>query len=162
MSESRTPALVGFRPPHGVCFASEKQCQLAQVSRDLCKIAAYLKSLDLFGRLVRYDDWYNHDGLYFERGLTDLHGLFQLVQTPRDLLAATPDDDYVYLGVVPEDRRWYLRFRAEWDDQGEALVGAYSVTLSDALRETFEAEIVPTLECPIRRAATDEEWACSE
>jgi hypothetical protein len=161
MSEPRPPALVGFRPPCGACFASEKQCQLAQVSRDLCKIAAHLQSLELFGRLARYDDWYNHDELYFERGPTDFHGLFQLVQTPRDLLAATPDDDYVHVGVVPEDRRWYLRFRAEWDDQGELLVGAYSLTLGEALCEAFEAEIVPTLESPIRRAAPDEEWASS-
>ena len=54
------------------------------------------------------------------------------------------------------------RFRAEWDDQGESLVGVYSVTLNDELLDTFEAEIIPTLECPIRRAAPDEEWDSSE
>jgi hypothetical protein len=161
MSVPGIPAIVGFRPPHGACFASESECALAHVSRDLCKIAAHLQSLDLFGKLVRYDDWYNHDGLYFERGKTDFHGLFALVQTPRDLLAATPDDEYVYVGVVPEDRRWYLRFRAEWDDEGESLVGAYSVTLSDELLEAFEIEIVSTLECPIRRADPGEEWDSS-
>jgi hypothetical protein len=159
MSEPTTPALRGFRPPRGECFASESECQLTKVSRDLCKIAAHLQSLDLFAKLMRYDDWYNHDELYFERGSIDFHGLFQLVQTPRDLLAATPDDEYVHVGVVPEDRSWYLRFRAEWDEQGESLVGEYSVTLSDALLEVFEAEIIRKLECPIRRAAPDEEWA---
>jgi hypothetical protein len=161
MSGPEIPALPAFRPPHGPCVACEWGCPLAQVSRDLCKIAAHLQSLDLFGKLVRYDDWYNHDGLYFEREKIDFHGLFALIQTPRDLLAASPDDDYVYVGVVPGDRRWYLRFRAEWDDEGESLVGAFSVTLGDALFETFEVEIVPNLECPIRRAAPGEEWDSS-
>ncbi len=107
-------------------------------------------------------DWYNDDGLYFKRELTDFHGLFHLVQTPRDLLASTSDDAHVHVGVVAGNRSWYLRYRAEWDDQGETLDGGYWVTLSDELIEMFEAVIVPTLECPIRRAAPDEERDSSE
>ena len=41
------------------------------------------------------------------------------------------------------------------------LVGGYSVTLNNELLHAFEAEIVPTLECPIRRAGPDEEWDSS-
>ena len=124
---------------------------LAGISRDLCKIAAFLQGLAPFSVLVRYEDWRDHDGLYFERGRTDSHGLFQLVQTPRALLTATPGDEYVCVGIAAEDRAWYLRFRADWDDQGENLVGFYSLTLADGLVKRFEGEVIPHLECPVRR-----------
>ena len=152
MNTPSTPAMVDFRPPHGVSFTDEGDCPLAGISRDLCRIAAFLQGLAPFSRLVRYDDWRDHDGLYFERCRTDFHGLFQLVQTPRALLAATPGDEYVCVGIAPEDRAWYLRFRADWDDQGENLVGFYSLTVDGGLARGFEGEVIPQLECPVRRA----------
>jgi hypothetical protein len=152
MSTPSTPALVNFTPPQGVSFTNEGDCPLGVVSRDLCKIAAFLQSLAPFSRLVRYEDWHDHDGLYFERCQTDFHGLFQLVQTPRALLVATPSDDYVCIGIAAEDRAWYLRFRTDWDDQDEILVGFHSLTLDDQLVKRFEGEVIPQLECPVRRA----------
>jgi hypothetical protein len=162
MNEPKTPTVFGFVQPHGTCIKSEHGSSLKEVSHDLCRIASHLQWLDPFIKLVRVDDWYNHDGLYFERGPTDFYGLFQLIQSPRELMRATPDDDYVHVAVVPENRRWYLRFRAEWDEPGETLIGHYSVTLCDELLDRFEAEITPDLQCPIRRAAPGEEWESRE
>lgn len=152
MSAPGTSILVDFRPPDGVNFTDEGDCPLAGISRDLCKIAAFLQGLAPYSKLVRYEDWRDHDGLYFERCRIDFHGLFQLVQTPRDLLAATPGDESVCVGIAPEDRAWYLRFRADWDDPGENLLGFYSLTLDAGLATRFEGEIIPRLECPVRRA----------
>jgi hypothetical protein len=135
-----------------VNFTDAGECPLAGISHDLCKIAAFLQNLAPFSVLVRYEDWRDHDGLYFERCHTDFHGLFQLIQTPRALLSATPGDEYVRVGIGPEDRAWYLRFRADWDDPGENLLGLYSLTLDAGLAKRFEDEIVPRLECPVRRA----------
>jgi hypothetical protein len=131
------------------------------VSSDLCRIASHLQCLDPYVKVALYDDWYNHDELYFECGSTDFHGLFGLVQTPRELMRVTPDDEYVYKGVMPVNRRWYLRFRAEWDEPGETLVGHYSITLAEDLFEQFQAAVVPNLECPTRLAAPGEEWDSS-
>jgi hypothetical protein len=153
MGSPSTPTLVDFTPPPGTRFTIERELPLEAVSRDLCKIVAFLQGLTPFGKLVRYDDWYDHDGLYFERGRTDFHGLFQVVQTPRALLDGTPDDDHVYAGIAPEDRGWYLRFRAERDDHGEGLMGTFSLLVGGQLVERFEGEIIPDLECPVRRAA---------
>jgi hypothetical protein len=152
MNTPNTPALTNFTPPLGVNFANEGDCPLGVVSRDLCKIAAFLQSLAPFSRLVRYEDWHDHDGFYFERCHTDFHGLFQLVQTPRALVAATPGDDHVCVGIAAEDRAWYLRFRTDWDDRDENLVGFYSLTLGDALVKSFEGDVIPQLDCPVRRA----------
>lgn len=137
--------------PHGVSFTNEGDCPLGMVSRDLCKIAAFLQGLAPFSRLVRYEDWHDHDRGNFERCPTDFHGLFQLVQTPRALLAATPDDHDVCVGIAAEDRGWYLRFRTDWDDQDENLVGFLALTLNEGLVNRFEDEIVPNLDCPVRR-----------
>jgi hypothetical protein len=155
MSAPGPPALVEFTPPQGVSFTTVDECPLGTASRDLCKIAASLQGLAPFGKLVRYDDWYDHDGLYFQRCQTDSHGLFQLVQTPRALLEATPGDDYVCVGIAPDDRSWYLRFRAEWDDQDEKVVRTYSLMLNKRLVERFEGEVIPGLECPVRRAVPE-------
>ncbi len=72
MSEPGTPAVVQFRPPHGPTFASEGECLLGMVSRDLCKIASFLQGFSPFSKLTRYEDWHDQDGLYFERGLIDV------------------------------------------------------------------------------------------
>jgi len=135
-----------------VIFTAEGDCPLAGISRDLCKIAAFLQGLAPFSALVRYEDWRGHDGLCFERGRTDFHGLFQLIQTPRALLSATPGDEHVCIGIAPDDRAWYLRFRAYWDDPGENLLGSYCLTLDAELVERFETEVVLHLGSLVRRA----------
>jgi hypothetical protein len=56
---------------------------------------AHLQGLAPYSKLVRYEDWCDHDGLYFERGSIDFQGLVQIVQTPRALMYATPGDEYV-------------------------------------------------------------------
>jgi hypothetical protein len=146
------PASADPRPPHGVDFTDEGDCPLAGISSDLRKIAAFLQGLAPFSGLVRYDDWRDHDGLCFESDRIDFHGLFQLIQTPRAILSTTPGDEYVCTGIAPDDRRWYLRFRAEWDDPDENLLGTYCLTLDAELAERFETEVVPFLESPVRRA----------
>jgi hypothetical protein len=152
MSKANAPAIVEFKPPSGETFGSEEHYPLGAISRDLCKLAALLQSLAPLSKLVRLDDWHDHDGLYFERHKTDFHGLFQLVQSPRSLVDATPGDVDVYVGILAEDRGWYLRFRADWDDPGENLIGFYSVTLDEGLVPRFESDVIPNLECPIGRA----------
>jgi hypothetical protein len=153
MTATCTPAVVDFRPPQGVRFTPEAECSVAAVSRDLCRIAAFLQSLSPFSKLLQYEDWRDHDGLHFERRKIDFHGLFQLVQTPRALLEATPVDVDVYVGILAEDRSWYLRFRTEWDDRDENLIGIYDLTLDPRLAERFEGQVIPILECPVSRIA---------
>ncbi len=137
MSAPNLPVVAQFSPPQGPTFKSESECSLSAVSRDLCTIAAFLQSVSPFSKLVRYEDWRNHDGLYFEHSLIDFRGLFQFVETPRAIVHAMSGDSDVCVGIVAEDRGWYLRFHADWDNRDENLIGRYSLTLSDKLARRF-------------------------
>jgi hypothetical protein len=66
-----------------------------------------------------------------------------------------PGDDYVRIGVAAPDGKWYLRFYATWDDEGEVLMGDYDATLPSALAEGFR-EVVPTLKASIQEEASGE------
>jgi hypothetical protein len=96
------------------------------------------------------DDWWEHDGLFFEKGSLDLHGLFQIVGTPRSLLEAMPGDDRVFVGVGATDRSWYLRFLVDWHENDELILGEYSITLDESLSRHFQAAL-PEMECPIQQ-----------
>ncbi|MDY7109724.1 MAG: hypothetical protein SYC29_13900 [Planctomycetota bacterium] len=112
-----------------------------QLSTWLCEVAAFLQQLDPHAAMKRYDDWLEHDGLHFDRGAITFPELFSAIGSPRDLLAATPDDDRVCVGVADERGRWYLRFRLEWDDDGRELTGFFDVTLRHELADRFRTEL---------------------
>ena len=150
MSRSNLPALKPLLPPDGTVFFATGDNPLALVSRDLCKIAAFLQEREPYAKLNRFDDWWQHDGLHFEKGSLDLHGLFGIVGTPRSLLEVMTGDDRVFVAVAPVDRSWYLRFLADWDANDESLVGEYSITVNEELLALFEG-VVPKLSCPIER-----------
>jgi len=102
-------------------------------------------------RLIRADDWWEHDGLHFEKGPTDFHTLVQLVAPPQSLLQSMPGDHRVFVGIGACDRSWYLRFFADWDDRGETLLAEYSLTIREQAAENLEVTVVPSLECTILR-----------
>jgi len=78
-----------------------------------------------------------------------MHALFQIVGTAQSVYEATPSDEYVCVGIAPLDCDWYLRFRANWDDAGDSLVGRFDVTLPPGLAVSFRDDVVAALECEI-------------
>jgi hypothetical protein len=149
MNDSGLPSLQSLLPPNGVAFFTPVGNPIGIVSRDLCKLAAFLQDFRPYATLIQYADWLQHDGLLFKEDTLDCHGLFALVATPRSLLDAMTGDEQVFVGISPEDNSWYLRFLVDWDDSGEALVGEYSLTLAPLLVAKFNASIVPQLDCSI-------------
>jgi len=137
-------------PPSGTVFYTLDDDPIIAISRDLCKVASFLQTHQPYAKCIRLDDWWEHDGIYFEKGSLDLHGLFQIVGTPRSLLDAMPGDHRVFVGVGAADRSWYLRVIADWDDNGELIFGEFSVTLDEQLGRKFET-VIPELECSIQR-----------
>lgn len=127
-----------FRPIDGVCFWSEPM-PAARLSAVLCDVAAFLQNVDPHAAISRAHDWLEHDGLHFPVGPASFSQLFEAVGSPRDLLFSTPGDDLVYCAFEDAARRWYLRFRAEWDDAGYELAGDFAVVLLDALAGPFAA-----------------------
>jgi hypothetical protein len=133
--------------PRGTVFSGYGA--ISDITKDLLVVAAFLQSLSLFGSnvLLEYEDWWEHDGLHFKRGSTDLHALFSVLTSPRALIESMSDDDHVFAGLGPEDESWYLRYRADWNSNNEALVAAYGIALTDSLALRFRAEVAAKLIC---------------
>ena len=91
------------------------------------------------------DDWWEHDGLHFDRASVDFNQLFAMIKSPRTLLETVPGDDFVFVGVGPIRGEWYLRFRVEWDDAGFDLRGSFDITVSESLAQQFRTEVVQPL-----------------
>jgi hypothetical protein len=125
-----------YEPIDGVCFWCEPM-PVDRLPALLKEVVGFLQAVDPHAEITRFHDWLQHDGLHFLIGPQDFAQVFRDVASPRDLLLATPDDDLVYCGLEDNARRWYLRFRVEWDDAGFALSGDFALTLVDGLAEAF-------------------------
>jgi len=134
-----------FVKPQGICFIFD-ELPASALSNVLCKIANFLQSIATYAKLHRYDDWWEHDGLHFHRSLIDFDALYQMINSPKNLLESTPEDFAVFVGVAPEDNTWYLRYRVEWNDEETNLVGNCTVILPRTLIEKFKVEILSKIE----------------
>lgn len=133
---------MSFTPPNGVAFYIADEIPVADLCVSLRRVISFLQNLDVSSpRLRFYHDWWEHDGLHFDERAIDFHKLFAMVETPRAILDATPDEHAVFVGIAPEDSRWYLRFRAEWDDDGRNIVGRFAVILPFELVAAFKKEV---------------------
>ena len=131
-----------FSPPRGIAFYSQFDLSLDDVCETLGRVVAFLEDQQRPTRaLRRYDDWWEHDGLHFERGTIKFQDVFAMTKSPRSLLEETPDDDAVCIGVAPDDFAWYLRMRGERDGADQEPVGRFALILPPGLAEAFRTEI---------------------
>lgn len=135
-----------FVKPEGVCFLFGDDLPAPILSGVLCKITNFLQNVAPYAKLHRYDDWWEHDGLHFQRSLIDFDALYQMINSPKNLLESTSDDFAVFVGVAPDDNAWYLRYRVEWDDDESNLIGSCAVILPQHLAEKFRTEVLQRLE----------------
>ncbi|MBW3637126.1 MAG: hypothetical protein KY445_11795 [Armatimonadetes bacterium] len=141
-----------FQKPQGIAFAF-RGLDAAILARALCLTASLIQNSEPYGlKLQKYEDWWQHDGLRFAKGVLSLHELFEMVESPRSLLWATPADSDVCVGIAPEKGGWYLRFRLEWDDAGFDLTGTFDFIVPPQWESRFEAEVVANL------AVLPEKW----
>ncbi len=151
LTESNLPAIRPYLPCEGSAIHTDSDHALSAVSADLCRIASFLQHHAPSPKLERFHDWWEHDALHFPHGETDYRGLFQLVGTPRALIESMTGDHRVFIALSPNDRNWYLRFFAEWDDDDTNMIGEYSITLGDQLTDKFCADVLPKLQCQTTR-----------
>ena len=112
-------------------------------------MVSFLQSLNPYALLQRYDDWWEHDGLHFERGPIDFDALFTIVRSSKSLIEAMPGDEYVHVGTAPESNEWYLRFYVYWDEEGDSLIGRFNLILRERLSNRFREEVLGELEIEI-------------
>jgi hypothetical protein len=138
----------------GTNFSCQDPVPISSLSRDLCNIAAFLQDKSPNATLQWFDDWWQHDGLYFENGILDWHDLFAIVESPDRICEAMSDDDYVRIGIATTDGEWYLRFYATLNNKSELFEGDYDVTLASGLVEAFR-KIIPSLMASISEEASE-------
>lgn len=69
------------------------------------------------------EDWLDHDGLEFAKGVQPLASLFSIASSPRLLFEKTPKDDSVFLRAEAENGSWIFRVRTDWDEEDREQVG---------------------------------------
>lgn len=132
--------------PQGINFSSHT-LSAPQLARALCRTASFIQDIEPHGlKLQKYHDWWEHDGLHFGKGTMSLHELFEMVSSPRSLLAAMPGDECVFIGIAPDSHVWYLRFYLSWDDEGFDLSGRFDITLPTHLAPTFRERMLGVVE----------------
>lgn len=119
-----------FVRTQGFCFFTEDEIDVITISLTLRDAARFFQATDPNAKLYRYDDWWEHDGFHSEHGSLDFSDLLALLSTPRTLLESTPDEHAVFVGIAPEDSRWYMRYRIDWNDEETGLTGRFAVILN--------------------------------
>ncbi|WP_218081908.1 hypothetical protein [Anthocerotibacter panamensis] len=135
-----------FKPPEGLNFHCAEDLSILALASGLGSVASFLLELDPRARLYTYTDWWEHDGLHFPKGKTDLHGLFEMIKTPQALLRSMPGYNKVFVGVAPASNLWYLRFYVDWDDHGAHLMGRFDLTLPLDCVRLFKSRVLPLIE----------------
>jgi hypothetical protein len=149
-----------FSPPAGVTFHTAGEIAVSELCALLQRVAVFLQSLQLSSPSLRlYHDWWQHDGLHFDRRAITFSDLFSIIQTPRAIFEATPNDHDVFVGIAPESAEWYLRFRAEWDVDDQRIVGSFAVTVPLGKARVFTTEIGATSQHRIVEEAAETYFA---
>jgi hypothetical protein len=139
-----------FTPPIGVAFHTEDEVRGDELVAAVRRVVAFLEGFIWTPNELRvFDDRWEHDGLHFERKCVKYADLFAMIASPRAMLDATPDDDCVYVGIAPEEARWYLRFRAVRDETYGEIVGAFGVVMPEDYATLFKLDVEPRSEATL-------------
>lgn len=87
------------------------------------------------------EDWLDHDGLEFAKGVRPLAYLFSIASTPRALFEKTPQDDSVFLRAEAEDGSWTFRVRTDWDAEDREQVGEVHIVVADEFASRIEVAL---------------------
>ena len=119
-----------------------------KVRKELIMVLKFLQNLDVDPnpKLVKYDDWWEHDGLLFVKGKTDFKKILRTMETSRGLFESCSDDFAVYNGIGPKDESWYLRYQADWDCDDDKIEVYFAVALNNELSIVFVGRCLGELE----------------
>ena len=126
----------------GINFSIVGEISAPDLSELLCKTTNFLQKVSPDEKLEQYEDWLEHDGLNFHKKSIDFEELSGIIQTPKTIYDAIPEDFNVFIGIAPQNKFWYLRFHLGCDENIENAVGRMDITLDENSAKLFEAEII--------------------
>jgi hypothetical protein len=118
--------------PCGSTFFLKERISASALRTTLLKVARFLQNRVNSGTLVQYHDWWQHDGLHFEKGQTDIHSLFRILDSNRSLFEAMPGDQGVRIGISDLEQQWYLRYYLDWDEEGNDFEGDFHFSVPES------------------------------
>lgn len=111
------------------------------------KIFLYLGRNNLCGKIHRYDDWLQHDGLLFYKERFTYKKLKRILKNNKSFYNSRHGDYLVRRGYYDSRNRWYMRvYVSDSIDlkTGEELWGDFDISISDyhiyKLKEILENE----------------------
>lgn len=101
-----------FTAPAGTNFRTDTEITIASLRRSLEAIAAFIKSRDAYGYLLRYDDWWQHDGVPMPKGKLSWEAFADRYENEAAIAESMPKRDEVRVGICGPGMEWYLRYIA--------------------------------------------------
>lgn len=98
------------------------------------KIFLYLGRNNLCGKIYKYDDWLQHDGLLFHKERFTYKKLKQILKNNKSFYNSRHGDNLVRRGYYDSRNRWYMRvYVSDMIDlrTGEELWGDFDISISD-------------------------------
>ena len=130
------------RVPNGSVLFRSPELPLVRLQPLALKILTSLQALSPGSQKVKLvEDWLDHDGMEFAKGMQPLAFLFSLAETPRSLFEGTPKDQSVFLRAEADDGAWVFRVRTDWDDDDRKQIGEIHLAVSAAFAPQLEASL---------------------
>lgn len=104
-----------FTAPSGINFRTESEIPVSSLRQALEAFADFLKSRDQDGFLLRFDDWWQHNGEHMPKGKLSWEAFGDRYENESALVASMPKRDEVRVGICGPAMEWYLRYIADPD-----------------------------------------------
>jgi hypothetical protein len=105
-----------FNAPAGTNFRTHPDITIASLRQALEAIAEFIKSRDAYGYLLRFDDWWQHDGEQMPKGKLSWEAFADRYADEAALIASMPKRHEVRVGICGPGMEWYLRYIADPSD----------------------------------------------
>jgi hypothetical protein len=110
-----------FSAPSGTNFRTESDITIDLLRKCLEAIAGFIKSRDTYGYLLRFDDWWQHNGGQTPKGKLSWEAFADRYENVAAIAASMPKREKVRVGICGPGMEWYLRYIADPSDGAASL-----------------------------------------
>ena len=135
-----------FQEPSGINFRPAMPILIKEMEDTLPLIWRFVSAKDPSPILLRYEDWWQHDGLHFEKGKITREVFSKMIGSKGEIIKSMSGDFNVRIGIASPKMEWYLRYYVAIEE--DILDGYYDVTVPLTWENEFEAEVGMSLKTP--------------
>jgi hypothetical protein len=102
-----------FSAPAGINFRTDSEITIPYLRQSLEAIAGFIKSRDTYGYLLRFDDWWQHNGGQTPKGKLSWEAFADRYADDAAIVSSMPKREKVRVGICGPGMEWYLRYIAD-------------------------------------------------